>query len=274
MFYKKRRSYGKRKWMGKAKRTSSRKRAKSTLVTKPMLYRAIRRSEETKCIVNEYPNTQFNSAIGSSGDSIVLLAPISRGTNGSSRIGNRIKPIRMVINGFVAYNTFNSTQYYYEAHMLGVRLFVYANKASSAVANSIVEYNLLTTGAQGTTFTGAAIDFNKPANRDQFRIYADKKWIMNKPYGWTDQSVASGTASSTNSILAYSNTMYRPFTIVLTEKHMPAYLIYDESDSASYPVNFNPLLSIGYCHILNTPPDVTNPLIIGQFTATLYFKDA
>lgn len=269
----KRRAYGKRKSVVGKRRWASRKKPRQ-LVTKPMLYRAIRRNEEVKVAINAYPITTFNSAIASSGDAIILLPPISRGTDQNQRIGSKIKPVKMIIRGFVTYNTLNGTAYQVEAHMLGARLFVYSNKTTAAASNSIYDYTLLDNGGSGAAFSGAAIDFHAPHNKDTFKFYADKRMIINKPYGWTDQIAGGGTGSSTNSITSYNSSMYHPFTVVLKAKDMPANLIFDEAESSTFPVNFNPLMSLGYCHILNTAPDTTVQLLAMQFVAELHYTDA
>lgn len=279
MFYKKRRMYGKRKWMGKSKRGSLRKRAKTALVTKPMLYRAIRRNVETKLVTSTYGITAFNGSIGQSGDAIVLLPNLVVGTGRNQRIGARVKPLKMTITGYVAFNgaLLTATSYTQDAFMLGVRLFVYQNKSNPSVDGASVSYNLLelSNGTSGQFNT--AVAYNLAKNTEKFKFYSDKKWVMNKPYGLLEATNGSGTVSNTGPaglMQTIDRSMYRPFKIVLTQKHMPSVLTYDDTLNTSFPMNFNPLMSLGYVHLTQNVVDTTLQLICMSYVCTLEYEDA
>lgn len=255
------------------KRKPLRKKAKAKkankLVTKRQLYRAINRSIETKIVTATYSLTAFNSGISAAGDLITVLPGIVTGTNQNDRIGMSVKPTRLVIRGYIVYNTASSYNYV-DAKLLGARLLCFQDKATRAYQNAISNYNLLETGGSGATFTGTPLNYLQPVNRDQFQIFADRRMKILKPFGYTNSS----SPMFDTAMQSVDGSIFRPFTIVLTQKHMPAYLKFDHTDSPSYPVNFAPYLACGYCDLLNSTPDVTNTQLSITFTSTLYFKDA
>jgi len=277
MFYKKGRTYGKRKFSRKGKRSAFRKKGRKT-VTKSMLYRALGNSSETKIATTTAALTEFNSGIGSTGDSVSFLPGVLVGTGGGARIGHKIQPVSLNIQGYVAFNSYgvDADIYKKDAHLLGIRLFIYENKTDKSYQNNIADYNLLTNGADSSSFTGMPIQFNAPVNWDMFKFYADKKHIMRKGFGWTDMyAVASAQVTPTYTMSHIDSSLYWPFNITLTAKDLPAKFVYDTSESTSFPINFAPKISLGYAHLLGFQgPDIGIPLIRMQWVATLKYKDA
>lgn len=277
MFKRGYRKYGKRRTTGKKRSYSRRRGVKSQVVTKPMLYRAIRRNVETKQATNTYTFTEFNSTIGNTGDIIVVLPAITAGTAQNQRVGSKIKPLRLEIIGYCCClsTLTNGSNYTKDAKLLGVRLLVYENRANKSVYNSTPSYNLLDYGGNSTTFSTGPQDFQAPLNKELFKFYADKKWVMMKPNGFTEIVNGGGGAPTvTDTIISMDKSMYRPFKIVLKAKDLPSVLNYDNGLNANYPLNFNPLISLGYVHLLLSTMDVVSPLIGMQFIATLYYEDA
>lgn len=261
-FFRKSKKTGKRKPLRKTKKSNS-------LVTKSQLYRAIRRNMETKIASNQYTLTALNSGISSAGDLIAVLPTISNGTGQENRIGSSIRPTKLVIRGYVVYNT-TLAYGYLDSKLLGVRLMVFQDKTTRAYQNSITNFNLLDYGGTGQTFTGTPQNFTAPHNNDQFRFYADRKFKMLKPFGYTNNPSPDFSTAMTS----VDGSLYRPFTIVLTQKHLPAQLSYDNGDSSNQCLNFAPYLACGYCDLLNSAPDVTNTQISITFTSTLFYKDS
>lgn len=229
----------------------------------------VMKQEETKFTTTTYSFTNFNSAINAVGDNIPVLPPLLNGTSQSGRIGSAVKPLKLVIRGYIAYKT----DAYQGARMLGTRLFCYSDKSVSSytVATSAgPNYRLLDVGGTTSNFTGSAMDYILPHNTDAFRWYADKKHTIMKPFGLTN--TLSPTA--TGDITSMDKTMFRPFTIVIKGSKLPANLIYDDSLSTNQPVNFAPYLAVGYCDLLNYLPDTATTQIGMEWTSTLYYKDA
>lgn len=255
------------------KKTVVRKRTtrpkKSALVTKTQLYRAIRRNIETKMASIEYGMTSFNSGITANADYIAILPSIAQGTGQNARIGNEIKPLKLVIRGHIIYDTLDANLLA-DARMLGARLFCFQDKATKTYNNNIYNFQLLDDGGSSVTFTGTAINFITPHNSQQFKFFADRKYKILKPFGTTNDT----TPASTSSIMSMNTTMYHPFVITITQKQLPAILKYDMTDSINNPVNFCPMLALGYADLLNSAADTTTTQLKMQFVSTLTYEDA
>jgi len=250
------------------------RRKKQTKVSAPLksyVNRVIRRNEETKFSSNQYGLTSFNSGINSVSDLITILPQVVVGTGQNNRIGNKIRPVRLEITGYVMYycpdTTAASSQ---DARMIGGRLFCFQDKTSKAYSNSISNYQLLNLGGSSNNFTGTALNWVSPHNNAQFKFFADRKLIFMKPFGYTNNT----TPSSTNAITGMDKSLFQPFKIVLTQKDLPAVFQYDQTDDLAYPVNFSPYIALGYCDLTNVSPDTVQSKLAMEFNATLYYKDA
>lgn len=266
------RTFHKKPYKKVYKKKSLKKTSNKALVTKSQLYRAIRRNVETKFATNQYTFTLFNSGINAIGDYITVLPQIINGTGQNNRIGHSIRPIKLVIKGYVCYNTdaLAASSAYLSASMLGARLFLFQDKTNRCYANTVTSYALLDAGGTSTTFSGTAIQWCLPHNNDEFKFFADKRMKILKPFGYTN----STTPTNATDITSFNSSMFRPFVITLTQKHMPAVLNFDDSLSVYYPTNFSPYMALGYCDLLNKAADVVNTRLGMEFTATLYYEDA
>lgn len=248
------------------------KRVRKTRIPKGIksyIGKTIMRNEETKLVSITSGFTGYNSSISSTGDFVTCLPPCAQGTGQSQRIGQSIRPVKLVIRGYIVYGTDGQQN----ARLLGGRMFCFSDKTVSnyGVATSAgANYNLLDVGGTSSTFDGTVSRYEYPHNNDQFRFYSDKKFRMMKPWGYTN---TLGT-SSTSAITSMDKSLYRPFTITLTQKQLPAQLKYDQQLNVNFPVNFAPYVALGYCDLLSYPADTVVTQLGMTFTSTLYFKDA
>jgi len=262
------RKYASKRKVGR-KRRVGKKTPKVSAPLRTYVNRCIRRNEETKMSSNQYTLSSFNSAISANADLITLLPQVAVGTAQNDRIGNKIRPIRMEITGYVLYYA-DSLAGLNDSKMIGGRLFCFQDKTTRSYANNIYNFNLLNLGGTGNNFLGTALNWVSPHNKEQFTFFADKKMVFLKPYGLTNNN----TPSSTVAITGMDRSLFHPFKIVLTQKHLPAVLQYDQGDSLVYPTNFAPYLSLGYCDLMNRTPDTATTQLAMEFNCTLYYKDA
>ena len=125
-------------------------------------------------------------------------------------------------------------------------------------------------GGGGSAYTGTAIQYLLPHNNDEFTFYADKRMKFLIPFGLTNNTLPT----STNACTSMDNSLFHPFTITLTQKHMPSVLKYDSSVSPIKPTNFAPYLALGYSDLFNASADTALTQLQMEFSATLYYKDA
>lgn len=248
------------------RRIIRRKAAAVPVAVKSYISRTLSRNEETKFVSVDYTLSSFNSAINSSPDLIEIFPQITQGTGQANRVGNKIRPIRLEITGYVIYLADQRN----DARMIGARLMCFQDKQIRCYSNTQLNYNLLNLGGTSSTYTGTAMNYITPVNKDNFTFFADKKMKIMKPYGLSNLA----TPGSTISISDMDSSLFQPFKIVLTQKHMPAVLQYDQAESTTYPVNFAPKLSLGYSDLLNFNPDSLVFQLAMTFCATLYYKDA
>lgn len=264
-FYRK--NVGKRK-TGKKRVVRRKKQAQVSAPLKSYISRAISRNEETKFHSTKYTYTLFNSGISATTDIIDILPTITHGSGQSQRVGQRIRPTRMEITGYVSY----AVDSIKDARMIGARLFVYQDKTIKCYTNNtLVNFNLLNEGGNSASFTGTPMNWCTPHNKDQFTWYADQKFVMKKPFG---QANTGALADPSVTIAEMNPSLFHPVKIVLTQKQLPSVLIYDQTESASYPINFAPKISLGYCDLFNNTADTIVTQVGMAFVCTLYYKDA
>lgn len=241
------------------------------LVTKQQLYKAINKNIETKSVTTRYGLTNFNSGINSTSDLITVVPPVANGTSEVQRIGSQITPIKLVIKGYIAYgcDTLDSASNIQAKILLG-RLFLFQDKAIKQYGNvSNVSLSLLDHGGSPSYFDGFAVNWLDKTNTSQHTFFKDMKFKMLKPFGQLN------TSTLANSIVSMDNSLFRPFTITLTKKHLPAKFNYDEnSGGGTYPTNFAPYLALGYANAMNYAPDTSITQLRMMFDSTLYYKDA
>jgi len=238
---------------------------------KSIIQKTINRNLETKYASISNTFTMYNSGITAPADTAYILPPVPVGTGQEQRIGSTIRPIKMVIRGYVNYATQNSTLS--DARQIGARLFVYKEKSISGYNQyplSGGNARLLDAGGSALAYTGTAMNFITPKNTDEFHFFADKRFKIMKPWGLTNNF----TPSQSNAIASMNSSLWHPFTITLTQKQLPAVLQYEPTNSNSYPVNFAPILALGYSDLLNSGVDTLTTQIGMEWISTLYYKDA
>ena len=209
---------------------------------KRAIQRILANNIETKTSTYTLSPTTFNSGIGA-GEYYTILPPIAQGTSQSQRVGEKIQPQKIVINGYVNFRA-NAVQ---SAQELIARLFCLQDKSiKSWYKRTNMSTNLLDTGGTGSTFDGTLLNTCVPHNNDQFKFFLDKKHTFLKSFGFTNNGVITSAMTSMNSSLVWN------FRLTLTKKHLPAHLTYEGSQ---HPNNFNPVMALGYAYAQNDSPD-------------------
>eukprot|EP01041_Mallomonas_annulata_P017979 gene17979-36694_t len=233
----------KRLYKKPVKKVARKTQPKKQLVTKQQLYKAISKNIETKVVTSKYGLTSFNSGINSTSDLITIVPPVANGTDSASNIQAKI--------------------------ILG-RLFLFQDKAIRQYGNvGNVNLNILDAGGSPAYFDGFPVNWLDKKNTTQHTFFKDMKFKMMKPFGQIN------TSTLANSIVAMDNSLFKPFTITLTKKQLPAKFNYDEnSGSGIFPTNFAPYQALGYASAMNYAPDTSITQIKMMFDTTLYYKDA
>ena len=105
------------------------------------------------------------------------------GVGANQRIGDQIRPKKIIIRGFINY----ATNVYSEAALIIARHFCFQPRnvryqPQTATAAGI---DLLRNGSNPSNFTGALLDITRPHNGEEFTFFHDKRRTFLKPCGQT-----------------------------------------------------------------------------------------
>jgi len=204
------------------------------------------------------PNVVHNSAI-TNADLVRILPKITSGVDGSSRLGDRVKPLSLKVKGIVSINENPNTNPFYVRVMMLSQKDV---KTSSGIGVGTDPDHLLRCaipGASEIPFSGNRQELNYPVNDNKFRVYFDKQYLI--------------APVSTVGLSAGNSAQFSQFKFAKTIKGLPAHLSFDEGngDDAN---NFAPFLAIGYAYADGTAPDVTVTRISTEIYSKLTYEDA
>ena len=258
------RPYKKRAYKRHYKKTGAAK-----LVTKAQLYKAINKTTETKQATAEFTWTQFNSAISSASEYLGILPGLGAGVGPNQRVGDQVRPKRLVIRGVISFVT--DAPSYNGAVLLISKLFCFQSKNTRYIpqVSTTLTTNLITNGGNPSPFTGALLDITRPLNKEEFTFYKTKQHTFLKPWGLTNQAITNVNVDMTS----VDKSLVYYFTITLTQKELPAVLKYTGS-AETYPINFAPLLALGYANSTNATPDTLFSRLGMSYSSTLYYEDA
>lgn len=222
----------------------------------------VNKNLETKTSYRTEYGSGVNCAITSATDAFQLVPNMLQGLTDSSRIADQIRGQSLIIRGH-----FNTALAYTTASgcRLGVRMMIvqpkqYGNFAQVQANAALWLQYLLKKGGTTTAFTGITPDLYADINRDAITCYYDKKFYINTPYLQT----AVGDTTIANSVKFFTK------KIILKNK----LIRYDANvDGGLTPVNYCPVLLIGYVKLDGSAPDANVQLSL-NYDAYLNFQDA
>lgn len=210
-----------------------------------------------------------NSGIGG-GDCEALIGQIqpigsAGGANSSQmRIGDRIKPKSLTVEGILSFNKDSIMQNV----PVYVRVLILSQKDiknGNAITNlGQVQTSVLLhpgiLGADEVPFNGNTVEITYPVNKNKFRVYMDRTFMLS--------SGDVGTVTGPNEERPHSQKRWS-----YTFKKLPSSLTFDGSDG-NWPNNFAPFVAIGYSYCNGTSPDVAGQHVYSSVTSILDFEDA
>lgn len=244
---------------------------KKTTVKKPyaskalkkIIQKEIHKDLEDKIAYKSLFNASYNSGIDSQADASTLIPFVNKGTGAADRIGEEIRLKSLNIKGFilanVGYNSVSNCR-------IGVRLMIVqprAYKGYDAVYNSATTWmsSLLRRGNLTYNFTGEVYDYLSPINSDAIITYVDKRFIIENPIQYT----------AVGELTTYHST--KPFNINLKVHNKK--IRYDASNNGGIsPIDFTPVILLGYCHLDGSAPDTLTTQIKMNYITTMKYEDA
>lgn len=197
-----------------------------------------------------------NSAIGN-GDLKSVLPEIASGTDGSTRLGDRIKPKSLRVYGTVGSYDSPDTRPIYVRVVIASQKDV---KVGSQIGTATDPAHLLRTaipGASEIAFSGNRNELLYFLNDNKFRVHYDKTFL-----------IAQGAASSGQPRVKDQF----EFSADLTSS-LPANLHFDEGNG-DWANNYAPFFAVGYAYADGGAPDTVTRRISVDCYSKLSYEDA
>jgi len=231
--------------------------------------RDIKRAAETK-FVSVTNNAAYNNSIGV-GDCYPLIPAITQGTDDYERIGSKIAPVYLRVK--IALQPRDASLFLNQAlPPISVRVLILSQKTvkfspllnGSGATPAQFAYGSLLDDRVGTStprqYTGnyATLDNLAPINRDLFTVHYDKKVKFH----------GENTSGNTGAVITQLDRARYLYATIRLPK-----LLYDSSQSTSYPTNCAPFISFGFVQEGGTAPSLVATPLQANWISTLYFKD-
>lgn len=255
----------------KTRRTRTKKTKASKKLVK-IIKNVIHQEAETKQAYTSIGDSLvfYNSGINSSGDILSVLPSISKGSDDNQRIGDQIRAMSLNIKGYIKLNIGSSLNQSSLPNVIA-RLFVVSLKTQSnftgASGATGALSGLLKKGGTTTAFSGVLSDIYAPVNTDLWTVHADKKFYLSQDY------LQQVSTTQTSQIVARDirNTV-KFFNIKVKCKNK--LLKYDSNiTSGLLPVNFAPIIMLGYAYLDGSSPDVLYSNIGLQYDSVFNYED-
>lgn len=204
-------------------------------------------------------NVAHNSGI-TNADLVPIVPEIASGTDGSTRLGDRVKPLSLQVKGIVSVYENPDTRPFYVRVMMLAQKDV---KVGSKIGTDTDPAHLLRTaipGASEIAFAGNRQELNYYVNDNKFKVYYDKQFLISPVAG-------SGVLGGGNDAHLSQFKFSKKF------KSLPAHLSFDEGNG-DWPNNFAPFFAIGYAYADGGAPDTVTTRINCEAYARLTYEDA
>jgi len=222
----------------------------------------VRKDIETKQAFRQVLPVSYNSGIDASNEITFIVPNVAQGSAENERIGDRVQGRTLSVKGIL-------TQFIgasYSNARIATRIFIvqpklFTNQPSiTANASNWLPY-LLRKGGTTTPFTGAIQDLHAPVNTELITCYYDKIFYTSVPF----MNTTAGQQES------YHATKFFSKTFKLRNKCLK----YQSSYEANLqPVNWSPVIIVGYVHLDGSAPDVATTQMTMSFDSIFTYEDA
>jgi len=219
-----------------------------------------------------------NPLITSNATDILRLIPkIAPGTSDNQRIGEKVRPMSLIVNGSVRLSdgTINGVTAEFRDDVVVV-MYVLQHIGLKDYTNLTTSNNflqLLRTGENDTTaFNGTVTASQMPVEDAYYRLLSKKRIRLR----YAGAIPGSATGVPTNAVVSVANahSYYADFNFNLS-KHLPKQFKYPELSAAAGtlndPTNSSIFMCLGFYN-MDGQPSLTQ-LVAVQYTARLKFKD-
>lgn len=208
------------------------------------------RQSEKKMAGLTVENTLGHNASITSADCYSIVPPITQGVGYNQRIGDKIKPTSLTVEGSVAFNDYG--QGFIDTPLHVVVFILQAKKIRDPTMIPSVNINALLDNGQGATnWDGSTLHSMYPINRDEFDVLGAKV-------------IKIGDTTAEN-----PKCMTKRYSMKVKT---PSNLVYDQGVSTQN--NFAPFVVLGWCRDDGVPTLATDLWIKHTCVSRLYYTDA
>jgi len=268
----------------KARKGSKAKNPTVSVAVKQEIKKQISKATENKlCMINGKADTSVGSSyseyiipkVGDGYDLRGLLPRIQEGTEGFERVGNSITPKVLKVKGIITYDWPVPKSHDYTVRLMVLTSKLVKDQDELTVVGNQYTKTLLWNGqaAAPVPYLGCQPYYNTlPVNRRAWNVLFDKQIHLRKGLG----VLAGEETNPSQQEVFCSPTRAVPFEFILTQKHLPAKLLYQDP-SESVPTNFAPVLAMGWCDntlATSVGDDTHDSDVAIQWTSSLIYEDA
>lgn len=251
----------------KAKKT-----AKLSAPTIRAVKRIVRGTQETKLVTYKAMDGVYHNSAIAADDFYRCIPAVSQGVQDWQRIGDKINPTSLVVNGYVCADRRDAL----DTRPFQVRIVFWSSKSAKTIGTLTHDWQTQAAwayllrqndesgaGSGIKAYTGDHDDNFLPINRDKFIVHAEKRIniypqdLLSAPVTTFATEGAQGT--------------FKRFSVRIK---CPKTLTYEQASGGNLPMNFCPMMSVGYCYMDAGAPDVINTRVLVTATAHLKYKDS
>ena len=222
----------------------------------------VRKDIETKQAFRQVTPVAYNSGIDASADIQFILPNVGQGSAENERIGDRLQGRTLKIKGILSqYLTGSSANARIATRIFIVQPKLFTNQPSITANAADWLPHLLRKGGTTSPFAGNIQDLHAPVNTDMITCYYDKVFYTTVPYMNTfvgQQEV-------------YHATKFFSKTFKLRNKNLKYQSAYN---SNLQPVNWSPVILVGYVHLDGSGPDTVSTTMSMSFDSIFTYEDA
>lgn len=235
--------------------------------------RVVNRQEETKCAYTQNSLIKFNSGIDTLADLLNVIPQVSRGTQSNQRVGNKISPTRLVVEGHVFAAPDNGLGSLIDAVVPPVEVTMYLLRPKNLkdFADLTATDTYFLQRPTGTVqYDGSLGNSILPVDKTNYELVAKRRFVLAAPAS----SFANTGAAVTNAGMVGTNGCSIAKRFKISFKPRGGWE-YNESDSSgTYPANQSYFMCLGYTYLQNYTPDTVSVKVQMQYNTTLYYKDS
>jgi len=217
----------------------------------PVVKAIVRRQEEHKFAGTTLENAVSHNASITSGDLVPILPLISNGTGYNQRVGDKIRPTSLVVDGCVSFNDYGEGFVGTPLSVLILCLQAKRIRDPTLIPSQIPINILLDNGQGNTSWDGSTLNSMYPINKDEFEVLGAVRIKL------TDTSAENTKGMSAR----YSMKLKTPAVL-------------NFAPGSSSVSNFAPFFCLGWSRDDGTTPTALQTWVINTATARLHYTDA